>query len=68
NANNYHYYTQPVDPQTLAEAAKQVRAVRQEKERVENREVLQVQEDRNQARSVDTARRQETKRTNIELE
>ncbi|PIO76114.1 hypothetical protein TELCIR_01822 [Teladorsagia circumcincta] len=68
NANNYHYYTQPVDPQTLAEAAKQVRAVRQEKERVENREILQVQEDRNQARSVDTARRQETKRTNIEIE
>ncbi|KAK6031524.1 kinase domain protein [Ostertagia ostertagi] len=68
NANNYHYYTQPVDPQTLAEAAKQVRAVRQEKERVENREVLQVQEDRNQGRNVDTARRQETKRTNIEFE
>uniref|UniRef100_A0A1I7ZBP5 non-specific serine/threonine protein kinase n=1 Tax=Steinernema glaseri TaxID=37863 RepID=A0A1I7ZBP5_9BILA len=28
--NNYHYYTQPVDPVTLAAAARQVRASRQE--------------------------------------
>ncbi|VDK54118.1 unnamed protein product, partial [Cylicostephanus goldi] len=38
NTNNYHYYTQPVDPQTLAEAARHVRAVRQEQERRESRD------------------------------
>ncbi|CAB3401032.1 unnamed protein product [Caenorhabditis bovis] len=31
--NSYHYYTQPVDPQTLAEAARQVREVREQERR-----------------------------------
>uniref|UniRef100_A0A1I7V3P4 non-specific serine/threonine protein kinase n=1 Tax=Caenorhabditis tropicalis TaxID=1561998 RepID=A0A1I7V3P4_9PELO len=30
STNSYHYYTQPVDPQTLAEAARQVREVREQ--------------------------------------
>ncbi|KAF8354125.1 sad-1 [Pristionchus pacificus] len=30
NSSNYHYYTQPVDPACLAEAARHVRAVRQQ--------------------------------------
>ncbi|KAJ1348641.1 secondary alcohol dehydrogenase (SADH1) [Parelaphostrongylus tenuis] len=38
NPNNCHYYTQPVDPHTLAEAARHVRAVRKEQERRENRD------------------------------
>ncbi|VDL69556.1 unnamed protein product [Nippostrongylus brasiliensis] len=46
NSTNYHYYTQPVDPQTLAEAAKHVRAVRQEQERRENRDVSENREER----------------------
>ncbi|CAJ0951132.1 unnamed protein product, partial [Mesorhabditis belari] len=33
NQNNYHYYTQPVDPQTLAEAARHVRQAREQQER-----------------------------------
>ncbi|ULT84790.1 hypothetical protein L3Y34_013462 [Caenorhabditis briggsae] len=37
SANSYHYYTQPVDPQTLAEAARHVREVR-EQERRESRD------------------------------
>ncbi|VDM52295.1 unnamed protein product [Angiostrongylus costaricensis] len=38
NPNNCHYYTQPVDPHTLAEAARHVRAVRKEQERRESRD------------------------------
>lgn len=37
STNSYHYYTQPVDPQTLAEAARHVREVR-EQERRESRD------------------------------
>ncbi|CAI5454938.1 unnamed protein product [Caenorhabditis angaria] len=37
STNSYHYYTQPVDPQTLAEAARHVREVR-ELERRESRD------------------------------
>lgn len=51
NSTNYHYYTQPVDPQTLAEAAKHVRAVRQEQERRESRNVPETREDREAAAS-----------------
>lgn len=37
STNSYHYYTQPVDPQTLAEAARHVREAR-EQERRESRD------------------------------
>ncbi|KAK5970619.1 Serine/threonine-protein kinase BRSK2 [Trichostrongylus colubriformis] len=68
NTNSYHYYTQPVDPQTLAEAAKHVRAVRQEKERRESRDVVEVKEDRDPGCGLDTGRSRETKRSEISFE
>ncbi|KAK0397631.1 hypothetical protein QR680_002198 [Steinernema hermaphroditum] len=41
--NNYHYYTQPVDPVTLAAAARQVRASRQEQTTVKTSTVRKPQ-------------------------
>ena len=35
NTNSYHYYTQPVDPVCVAEAARHVRARQQQKVSIE---------------------------------
>nr|CDJ86356.1 Serine threonine protein kinase-related domain containing protein [Haemonchus contortus] len=64
SSNNYHYYTQPVDAQTLAEAAKHVRA-RQEKERRESREI---QEDSETRRDLNATRILEAKCRDIVFE
>ncbi|VDO04303.1 unnamed protein product [Haemonchus placei] len=64
SSNNYHYYTQPVDAQTLAEAAKHVRA-RQERERRESHEI---QEDSEKRRDLNATRILEAKCRNIVFE
>ncbi|ETN72762.1 hypothetical protein NECAME_18680 [Necator americanus] len=65
NTNNYHYYTQPVDPQTLAEAARHVRAVRQEQERRESRDARENRETRDRAPGRDRTESRDSPRSEV---
>ncbi|CAJ0608836.1 unnamed protein product [Cylicocyclus nassatus] len=65
NTNNYHYYTQPVDPQTLAEAARHVRAVRQEQERRESRDARENRPSRDSGNGRDRPESRESPRSDV---